>query len=229
VLEFVRLTGITTVAKTSRKAKLDYATQGSRPASQRKVIVFMALLTVMTATSALLLALAPAPLTAGTSSSLFAVGTTPDSLDAIFQTPAPVQPGRWKYVFIHDSTTDGGSAATLGESAEGLADHFVIGNGDGCGDGELQIAQRWHRQKEPGKVEGRTRLRPDCVTICLIGDFSRSLPTSTQMLRLKQLVTALQARCDIRAENVHVAERTASASGVGRYFPAAKLREALLP
>ena len=214
------------MAKTTNKAKA--GTGATKQTSQRKVIVFMALFTVMMATSALLLALAPAPLTAGASSSLFAVGT-PDSLDAIFQTHAPVQPGRWKYVFIHDSRTDGGNAATLGESADGLADHFVIGNGDGCEDGEVQIAQRWHRQKEAGTVEGRTRLRTDCITICVIGDFNRALPTSTQMLRLQQLVNALQDRCGIPAANVHVAERTASASGVGRHFPTAKLRDGLLP
>src|SRR4051812_36343095 len=188
----------------------------------------MALLTVMTATSALLLALAPAPLTAGASSSLFAVGTQ-DSLDAIFQTPAPVQQGRWTYVFIHDSKSDGGSAATLGESADGLADHFVIGNGDGCGDGELQVAQRWHRQKFAGKIEGVTTLRPDCVSICVIGDFDRSLPTATQVLRLKQLVNALQDRCHIPAANIHVAERKPGAAGGGRHFPPGKLRGAPLP
>jgi hypothetical protein len=213
------------VAKTSRKAKAGGATQ---PGSQRKIIVFMALLTVMTATSALLLALAPAPLTAGAASSLFAVGS-PESLDAIFQTSSPVQNGRWTYIFIHDSKSDGGNAGTLGESAGGLADHFVIGNGDGCGDGEVQVAQRWHRQRDPGKVEAVTTLRPDCISICVIGDFNRALPTGTQMLRLKQLVNALQAHCRIPAGNVHVAERKLGAAGVGQYFPDEKLRDALLP
>jgi hypothetical protein len=206
------------VAKTTRKAKAGTATQ-QKQGSQRKVIVFMALLTVMTATSALLLALAPAPLAPGAVSSLFAVGA-PDSFDAVFQTSAPMEPGRWKYVYIHHSKTDGGSAASLGESGGGLPDHFVIGNG----------AQRWHRQAPAGRIVAGEALRDDCVSICVIGDFDRSLPTPTQMLRLRQLVTALQARCGIPAANVHVVQgKQPSKGAVGQYFPTGRLRDALLP
>src|SRR5688572_10518462 len=107
-----------TVAKKTRKARDGNA---RHQGSQRKVIVFAALLAVMTVTSALLLALAPAPLAPGAASSLFAVGA-PDSLDAIFQTATPVQQGRWKDIYVHHSLTPAGSAATLGESAGGLAD-----------------------------------------------------------------------------------------------------------
>ena len=221
--EFGRLTGIKTVAKKTRKAAGTTGNHGS----QRTVIVFAALLAVMTATSALLLALAPAPLAPGAASSLFAVGT-PDSLDAIFQTSVPVPDGRWRYVYVHHSRTPAGSAATLGESGDGLADHFVIGNGDGCGDGEVQIAQRWHRQKPAGNL-GQSQIDPSCVSICLIGDFNCARPTETQLRRLSQLVTALQDRCGIPAANVHVREGDRTMTGVGQYFPAARLRDQLLP
>jgi hypothetical protein len=212
------------VAKQTRKAKAGKSQQGS----QRKVLVFAALLTVMTATCALLLALAPAPLTPGAASSLFAVGT-PESLDSIFQTPVPPQKGSWQYVYVHQSKTDAGSVATLGESADGLGDHFVIGNGDGCGDGEVQIAQRWHRQKPAGRVAGLKSIDPSCISICLIGDFDRARPTPTQLLRLNQLVAALQDRCGIPAGNVHLIEADSSTAGVGRYFPTASFRNQLLP
>lgn len=215
-----------TVAKKTGKTKTTGAK--TRRESQRKVVVFSALLMVMTVTSALLLALAPAPLTPGASASLFAVGT-PDSLDAIFQTPAPVQPGRWRYVYVHHSRTDAGSAATLGESPDGLADHFVIGNGDGCGDGEVQIAQRWQRQKPAGRVAGVDSIDSACVSICLIGDFNRARPTETQVRRLAQLVSALQARCDIPAANIHFRETDSTPAGIGHYFPAVALRGRLLP
>ncbi len=182
----------------------------------------------MTATSALLLALAPAPLTPGAASSLFAVGT-PESLDSVFNTPVPPQKGSWQYVYVHQSKTDAGSAATLGESSEGLGDHFVIGNGDGCGDGEIQIAQRWQRQKPAGRVEGLASIDPSCVSICLIGDFDRARPTPTQMLRLTQLVAALQDRCVIPAGNVRLLEGKPDAAYVGRYFPTTSFRSQLLP
>jgi hypothetical protein len=228
-----RFTGIKTVAKKTTRAKAG-GTSGSKSSSQqqqgaqRRVIVFISLLTVMTVTSAILLALAPAPLTPGAAASLFAVGT-PESLDAVFRTPVAVQPGRWTSIYIHHSRTSGGSAASLGESADGLADHFVIGNGDGCGDGEVQVAQRWHHQKRAGRVAGLESIDPSCISICLIGDFNRARPTPTQVLRLTQLVAALQERCGIPAGNVWLVEGEASPAGVGRYFPVKEVRTQLLP
>jgi hypothetical protein len=210
------------VAKKKRNAR-DGKTQ--RGDSQRKLIVFTALLAVMTVTSALLLALAPAPLTPGTASSLFAVGT-PDSLQAIFETSKPVEAARWKRVYIHHSQTASGNASTLAEAAGGLADHFVIGNGDGCADGEVQIAQRWHHQKAAGRAPGGDAA---CISICLIGDFNAARPTATQMHRLTQLVAALQDRCGIPASNIQLIESDTSSTGVGRHFPTSALRGQLLP
>jgi hypothetical protein len=214
------------VAKKSRNAKAGSGKQ-QRQDPQRKVIVFIALLAVMTATGGLLLALAPAPLAPGAAYSLFA-GGTPESLEPIFQTASPIQQGHWRHVYIHQSMTPGGSAATLGESPDGLADHFVIGNGDGCGDGEIQVAQRWDRQKAAGRIPN-VQSEPSVIHICLIGDFTQARPTPLQMRRLTQLVNALQDRCGIPAGNVYVGEGNMTSAGVGRYFPTATLREALLP
>ena len=212
------------MAKKTRNDKSGAA----QASAQRRVLVFVSLLAVMTVTSALLLALAPAPLAPGAANALFVAGQS-SSLDAIFETAVPVQPERWRYVFVHHSKTDRGSAATLGESADGLADHFVIGNGDECGDGEVQVAQRWHRQRPAGRVTGVKQIDPACVSICLIGDFDRARPTPTQELRLLQLVTALQARCGIPAENVHLIAGDGSPAAVGRHFPTAAVRARLLP
>jgi hypothetical protein len=218
-----RFNGQKIVASKKRKAK-----DGKANGSQRKVIVFASLLAVMTVTSALLLALAPAPLTPGAVSSLFAVDS-PDSLDTLFRTTQPVQAGRWTHIYIHHSLTPGGNAASLGESAGGLADHFVIGNGDGCDDGEVQIAQRWNHQRGAGRVQGLTSISDSCISICIIGDFDRTLPTDAQILHLTQLVQALQSRCQIPARNVYVLPGDTSPAGIGRYFPATKLRDRLLP
>lgn len=214
------------MARKSSKAKV--GKQQSQQGSQRKVVVFVSLLAVMTVTCALLLALAPAPLAPGAASSLFAVGT-PDSLDEVFNTAVPMQRGRWKYVFIHHSGTDSGNAATIGESSEGLPDHFVIGNGDGCGDGEVQVAQRWNHQKNAGRVEGLRSIDSSCISICLVGDFNRARPTPTQLLRLTQLVGALQTRCGIPAGSVRFLEGDTSTAGVGQHFPAQTIKGQLLP
>lgn len=201
----------------------------SNAGRSRKLVVSVSLLMVLGLTSALLLALAPAPLAPGAASSLFAV-EPPKSLDVIFETAAPLKAGRWSHIYVHHSQTLSGSAATLGVAGPGgVADHFVIGNGDGCADGELQIAQRWNHQQSAGPLPGVSQMDPSCISICLVGDFNRTHPTRTQMRRLAQLVSALQARLSVPAEQVWVIDGVAGPGGVGRYFPAAEFRKELLP
>jgi hypothetical protein len=195
--------------------------------SRRRVVVFTSLIAVLTFTSALLLALAPAPLSPDAASSLFAVDQT-DSMEPIFQTEVVPQPGRWKYIYIHHSRTFGGNAITLGQETGGLNDHFVIGNGEGAIDGEIQIGQRWNRQVPANPPAGATGIDPTCISICLIGDFDRNVPTPTQIKRLTQLTSALQSRYGIATDRVLVVSRPNSPAGSGRYFPLTALREQLI-
>jgi hypothetical protein len=204
---------------------------GSHSHQKRKFVVFSSLVGVLTLTSALLLALAPAPLTADAASSLFAVDQ-PATLDVIFDTNVPANPGRWKYIYIHHSRTPAGNATTLAADARGplgMGDHFVIGNGDGAIDGEIQVGQRWMQQAPAAAPVKGSKIDPACISICLVGDFDRTVPTSTQMRRLAQLVGTLQGRHQIPAANVQLMDQAASAAGVGRYFPSTAFRTQLLP
>jgi len=198
--------------------------------SERKFIVFTSLVGLLTLTSALLLALAPAPLTADASNSLFAIDA-PESLDEIFaNTKAPVRAGGWKYIYVHQSKTPTGNASTLGRHTNGMPDHFLIGNGDGAFDGEIQIGQRWRNQHGALPPAGADKIDPACVSVCVVGDFDASLPTPTQMRRLSQLVNALQSRLGIPAEHVLLAtQSTGTSATAGKYFPATSFREGLLP
>jgi hypothetical protein len=154
-----RLAGHTDV-KTKKKAN-------------RNAIVFTSLFFTLSITSALLLALAPAPLAPATFTSLFAVDS-PSSLDIIFNTQTPL--ARWKYIYIHHSQTPDGSAASLARDHV-LQDHFVIGNGDGCVDGEIQITQKWNNQTSVAiPPSGIANIDPACLSICLIGDFDQTPP-----------------------------------------------------
>jgi hypothetical protein len=198
--------------------------------SRRRIVVFTSLIAVLTFTSALLLALAPAPLSPEFVSSLFAVDE-PDSMDAVFQTEAGPRSVQWKSIYIHHSATGSGNAVTLGQlsGGAGLGDHFVIGNGEGAIDGEIQIGQRWNRQLAATPPAGAPALDPGCISICLIGDFDRTVPTPTQIKRLSQLVAALQARYGISNDRVIVLSRPRSAASCGKYFPMTALRDQLLP
>ena len=197
--------------------------------TRRRVAVLVSLVAVLTFTSALLLALAPAPLNPQASSSLFAIDA-PQSFDVLFDAPTtPVDASRWKYIYIHHSATMSGSAQTLAESARGLADHFVVGNGDGCADGEIQVGQRWTQQVSADRTPGIDSIRPDCISICLIGDFNDARPTATQQRRLVQLVSALQGRLHVPRNNVFFDTHPANAAGIGRYFRSDDFLHDILP
>jgi hypothetical protein len=196
--------------------------------SRRKFVVFVSLVGLLTLTSVLLLALAPAPLTQGSAASLFALDQR-TSMDAVFDTGVPVAKGRWKSIFIHHSRTSSGNADTLAGPAGGLADHFVVGNGAGCIDGEVQVGHRWSAQLPAGEVPGTRSIATDCISICVVGDFDRGVPTPTQRLRLAQLVHTLQSRLGVGADRVYLHNGSGTAADIGTAFPVAAFREQLLP
>lgn len=199
--------------------------------THRRVIVLSTLVTVLSLTSALLLALAPAPLTPDASNSLFAIDA-PQTMDVVFQTDTPVRTARWKFIYVHQSRTTSGNAMTLANGPHGVGDHFVIGNGDGCTDGEIQVGQRWNKQLSAAPPAGAQQIDGDCISICLVGDFDHGVPTPTQLRRLSQLVNALQGRLHIGARSVMLVDQPASngtPASIGKYFPATAFRDQLLP
>ena len=196
--------------------------------SRRKFIVFLSLVGLLSLTSVLLLALAPDPLAPGSAASLFALDQR-TSMEAVFDTGVPVTKGRWGSIFIHHSKTSSGNADTLASRAGGLADHFVIGNGAGCVDGQVQIGHRWSSQLPAGEVPGTRSIARDCVTVCLVGDFDRAAPTPTQRLRLTQLVHTLQSRLGITADRVYLHQGSGTPADAGAAFPVTEFRQQLLP
>lgn len=196
--------------------------------SNRRVVVFATLISVLTLTSALLLALAPAPLRSDVTNSLFAIDT-PESMDVIFQTGTSIKPGRWKYIYVHHSRSLAGSALTITQGANGVPDHFVIGNGDGAVDGQIQVGQRWDQQQSANPPAGAREIDPNCISICVVGDFDKTVPTPLQIRRLTNLINALQSRFDIPAGQVLLLNQANSFAGAGKHFPATAFREQLLP
>jgi N-acetylmuramoyl-L-alanine amidase len=193
-----------------------------KKASNRKFVVFVSLMGTLTLTSILLLTLSPAPLTADVATSLFAVDL-PGSFDSIFDSQAA--PTRWKYIYIHQSRTATGSATGLAQS-----DHFVIGNGDGSLDGEIQVTKLWARQDSVLSPPTDVRqIDPACISICLIGDFDKTQPTAMQQHRLTQLVSALQGRLRIPASQVWILDQPGSPAGVGKWFLTTAFRNQILP
>lgn len=114
---------------------------------------------------------------------------------------ARVKRGRWKYIVVHNSGTRQGNAKAFDayhrkvrHMPNGLAYHFVIGNGSSSGNGEIEIGGRWTRQINGGHVHS-DYLNNISLGICLVGDFNRDLPTKAQLAALQELIDYLRRRC----------------------------------
>ncbi len=144
---------------------------------------------------------------------------------------------RWQAIVIHHSATDVGNAERFDRYhrqargwSQGLAYHFVIGNGRGSGDGEIEVAQRWLDQLA-GAHAGDRDLNEVAIGICLVGNFEEREPTPAQMASLVRLVIALQRAFAIPRDKVilHCEVREGHTVCPGRHFPAERLRAQILP
>lgn len=113
---------------------------------------------------------------------------------------AKVQRGRWKYIVVHNSGTRQGNARVFDvyhrrvrKMQNGLAYHFVIGNGNSSGNGQIEIGDRWTRQINGGHVAS-DYLNDIALGICLVGDLNRDTPTKDQLGALDELCTYLRGR-----------------------------------
>jgi N-acetylmuramoyl-L-alanine amidase len=113
---------------------------------------------------------------------------------------APVKRSRWKYIVVHNSGTREGNARVFDiyhrrvrHMQNGLAYHFVIGDGHGSGDGQVEIGDRWKRQINGGHVAS-DYLNDIALGICLVGDFNRDQPTRAQVGALEELIPYLRTR-----------------------------------
>ncbi|CAA9226479.1 MAG: hypothetical protein AVDCRST_MAG42-875 [uncultured Chthoniobacterales bacterium] len=114
---------------------------------------------------------------------------------------APVQRNRWKFIIVHNSGTRQGNARAFDyyhrrvkRMKNGMAYHFVVGNGTSSGNGEIEIGDRWKRQINGGHVHS-DYLNNIGLGICLTGDFNRDRPTKAQMEATEELVKYLRQRC----------------------------------
>ena len=114
---------------------------------------------------------------------------------------APVQRARWKFIIVHNSGTRQGNARAFDyyhrrvrKMRNGLAYHFVDGNGTSSGNGEIEIGDRWRRQINGGHVHS-DYLNNISLGICLVGDFNRDRPTRAQLDATEELISYLRTRC----------------------------------
>lgn len=125
-----------------------------------------------------------------------------DSIEQAVRSKACQSPYRWDSIEIFFSGTQGGSL----RQPTGAVDrnsHFLICNGLGSGDGEIQPTENW--QKQWSIRPGHTWQGTDkTIRICLIGDGVTTLPSDYQLKRLEMLLETLCRKFHIPAESVYL-------------------------
>ncbi len=145
----------------------------------------------------------------------------------------------WKGIIIHHSLTKQGNAAVFNNyhkndhNWKGVGYDFVIGNGNGSDDGQVEVTFRW-REQIAGAHTGKTPnnwANVDGIGICLVGDFGKTQPTGKQMRSLAKLIGFLQKRYRIPASRIYGHKDTPGFKKGGTKcpgkFPMARLKRML--
>lgn len=130
-----------------------------------------------------------------------------ESAEKAIRSRAVQYPNRWDCIEVYYSETKAGNIdqmaalAGLPDSAD-LNTHFIICNGLGGNDGQIQTTQKW--QKQWSIIPGKTWYGTDTtVRICLIADGKTKLPTNLQMKRTQQLVEAFNRKFNIKPRSIY--------------------------
>jgi hypothetical protein len=177
---------------------------GNMSNQPRVTKVLAVLLVSMTTGAVLLMALGNHPPSAGP----FCLSTyyRLDGIQQAINSRVTQAPGRWESVEIYFSGTKAGNVAQLA-SLSGLANsddincHFVICNGLGGSDGQIQTTEKW--QKQWSVIPDHTWYGSSrTVRICLVADGRNIRPTNAQIKRTEALVESLAMKFNVPASKI---------------------------
>ena len=141
-----------------------------------------------------------------------------------------VRTNNWKGVVVHHSAIKNGNAEIYDRNhrkkgmQNGLAYHFVIGNGIDSGDGEIEIGRRWTHQLQGGHVKNH-KINLTAIGICLIGNFQETRPSKLQIEAFTQLMDWLRSEVVPKAKQFagHRELRGEQTVCPGKNFPLAAM------
>jgi len=164
----------------------------------RHAKVFVILLASMTVGAIILMALGNNPPSAGAFCLSRYYGLDP--VEEAITSRAAQSAGRWNCIEIYYSGTKAGNIEQLA-SLGGLANpedtncHFVICNGLGGDDGQIQTTEKWQRQYPIRDL--------NAIRICVIADGETTRPTDFQIKRVEALTEALHRKFNIQPESIY--------------------------
>lgn len=143
----------------------------------------------------------------------------------------------WKYIVIHHTASERGDVESIhnahlknkdksGKAWLGIGYHFVIGNGQGMGDGEIEPTFRWKQQMQ-GAHAGNTEHNQHGIGICLVGNFEETPPTAAQLAAVKELVGGLKQSYAIATDRVIGHGDVKATACPGRLFPLDELKNSV--
>lgn len=137
----------------------------------------------------------------------------------------------WKHIVIHHTASEKGSVETIhayhltkkdknGNPWKGIGYHFLIGNGSGMNDGEIEPTFRW-KQQMTGAHAGNDEYNQRGIGICLVGNFEDHRPSSAQLAAVKRLVGVLKREYAIKSSQVigHRDVKDKDTACPGKLFP----------
>jgi N-acetylmuramoyl-L-alanine amidase len=146
---------------------------------------------------------------------------------------------RWRYITIHHSGGQRGDVELLRrvhrerqprDPVDEIPYHFLVGNGNGLGLGEVVETGRWYLQTWGAHVSGRNMDRNiRGIGICLIGDFEATQVPEPQLQAVIALTRNLMQRFRIPAGHVTLHGKTPGEMTLcpGRNFPASRFMQAI--
>lgn len=129
----------------------------------------------------------------------------------------------WRHIVIHHTASSRDSIESIHQAHlkrgwEGIGYHFLIGNGNGMADGEIEPTFRWKTQMH-GAHAGNEEYNQHGIGICLVGNFDDNQPSAAQLAAVKRLVGVLKTQYAIKSSNV-IGHKTVKATACpGKHFP----------
>ena len=160
-----------------------------------------------------------------------------DPITAINPWKPDVELREWSYIVLHHTASETGSVESIheehlkrkdkkGNHWLGIGYHFVIGNGSGMSDGEIEQTFRW-RQQLQGAHAGIADYNQHGIGIVLIGNFENSPPTSAQTSSVKKLVGILKREYGIASGKVIGHNDVKATECPGKLFPMSDVQDSI--
>ena len=140
---------------------------------------------------------------------------------------------RWKYIVAHHSGIEDGNARTYDREhrrrgyENGLAYHFVIGNGRDSGEGEIEIGPRRTRPGLRSHVRSQD-YNEHGIGICLVGNFEKRSVSAKQLASFTALVDWLRTGAPLGIRPTFTVHRWVDRNHTvcpGKYFPYTAMKQ----